>query len=1062
MLAIASSDLARVLVVALVDHLLRGVATALWLGGVVGTISVLVLLGGAAIARQHRSDRAKLVPPLVSEATLVAQSGTLGADIVALQDAPVAVLKGAATIDLRQPTDGDEQKTSSDESELSLRVPATTPDEPELSGEPAGNATLQEETPARTSSSFVPRVFMSHSSADNAFGIQLAHRLRLALGSIDAVFYDTDGGPEGGLVGADVWLDRLQHEITERNVFVLVLSPAAFASPWVTKELRLALRQAVSVGSKVLVPVLYLQTPIWPFLSDYQMVRFVPRTPGDPPIPFEDAFAELLDAVREGESRLVDLQAMRAVRLGPPFDIEQLPQPPRFVGREADVKWALRQLAPEPVVEDRSSQPTHPQGVRSAGVACITAVNGLAGIGKSALAGQIVRILFAENRFPDGIAVVLCNGQRDPAAVLRQVLARFDPQGREPDDPTLRALQGRAKVFFADRQSLVVLDNIEPEWPVERVIAPLRAAGVAVLATSRVRLPDAAVPAEGSRELELLAPEEALDLFAEYYGRGAALELTPPERQAARRITHALGYHTLAVKLAATHARAQRRDLTQAAKEYEADLREGIHLRDGREAVAVVLEESVVALPARAQHLFAALAAFATSDVGRAATLALARSLPPPSLVQGRRGQGDPDLGAGLDAMLDLRLVDAYVLDTLPTDGDRERVRLHPLVRVYAEQCFARWEVQARNDARQAVADWYAEYVATKAGPDIIAEFVAAQSSLVLAADEANITSALEWAHDRGEANLVVQLCCGMDLFWRDRGNTSASLRYLPWAVADAEVRLKEMSAEDVPPETLDAWRARADTLFWLVLNEGFALFVTGKLKDAEQRYTCCLDLASKARLRRNEGAALNVLGQIALKRGQPEEAEDYFKRSLAIHREPEVMHRQGEGAALSSLGQIALERGRQREAEKRFRESREYFGEAEEHFRESLKTFREVGDRQDEGVVLFQLAMLAERKGNQWRAEILLRGSLAIANEMQDGQGIADTCAHLGEFLISRRGKREEGCEMLAEAVRWYDQMGTLRANETRERAHQLGCDQSENAPDSPSPANEESRQWL
>ena len=490
----------------------------------------------------------------------------------------------------------------------------------------------------------LPRVFISHSSADNAFGRELARRLRLALGSEDAVFYDADAGllADAGLVGGDTWLDQLQHEIAERNVFVLLLSPAAFASPWVTKELRLALRQAVSVAGKVLIPVLHQNTEVWPFLADYQIVRFVPTAPIDPPIPYKEAFADLLAAVRLGTSRLLDLQALRTVRLGPPFDLEQLPLPPRFVGRAADINWALRQLTPQ----------TADETPRAAGLASITAVNGLPGIGKSALAGHIVRILYAENRFPEGIAVVLCNGLTDPTVVLRQVLARFDPEGREPEETALRALQDRAKAFFRQRSALVVLDNIEPDWPVEQVIASLRAGGVAVLATSRVRLPDVAVPAEGSRELELLSPEEAQDLFAEYYGRGSTADLTLPEQELVRRITTALGEHTLAIKLAA--ARARQRDLARVAAEYEADLRAGIHLRDGREAVEVVLESSVASLPARAQQLFAALAVFATADVGREAVLALAQAL------------DDPDPGNSLNAILDLRLADLRVQVEVP------------------------------------------------------------------------------------------------------------------------------------------------------------------------------------------------------------------------------------------------------------------------------------------------------------------------------------------------------------------------------------------------------------
>ena len=61
--------------------------------------------------------------------------------------------------------------------------------------------------------------------------------------------------------------------------------------------------------------------------------------------------------------------------------------------------------------------------------------------------------------------------------------------------------------------------------------------------------------------LDLLSPEEALDLFAEYYRHGAARDLTDAERIAAERIVTALGQHTLAVKLAAATAADTHRDL---------------------------------------------------------------------------------------------------------------------------------------------------------------------------------------------------------------------------------------------------------------------------------------------------------------------------------------------------------------------------------------------------------------------------------------------------------------------------------------------------------------------
>ncbi len=80
------------------------------------------------------------------------------------------------------------------------------------------------------------RVFISHASADSAFAERLAADMRNA--------------------GADVWLDsthltgpgdfvaRISQALNERDVLVLVLSPAAIASQWVPDEMNAAIVRA--------------------------------------------------------------------------------------------------------------------------------------------------------------------------------------------------------------------------------------------------------------------------------------------------------------------------------------------------------------------------------------------------------------------------------------------------------------------------------------------------------------------------------------------------------------------------------------------------------------------------------------------------------------------------------------------------------------------------------------------------------------------------------------------------------------------------------------------------
>src|SRR5579885_893933 len=197
----------------------------------------------------------------------------------------------------------------------------------------------------------------------------------------------------------------------------------------------------------------------------------------------------------------------------PPFDDGQLPPPEYFVGRLEDLEWVMRQ-------------------VRAGRTTAITALNGLGGIGKTALAAVAVHKLREERAFPDGIAVIFCIGLVDAIDVLRRVLARFDPQRRQPETSDPTALYEVASRLLKGKRSLIVLDNVEPGLDIGKVVAPLKSAGAILLLTSRQALSRAVVPVEASRLLELLSSEDALELFARSLGYHGIEELSTRERRA--------------------------------------------------------------------------------------------------------------------------------------------------------------------------------------------------------------------------------------------------------------------------------------------------------------------------------------------------------------------------------------------------------------------------------------------------------------------------------------------------------------------------------------------------
>lgn len=133
----------------------------------------------------------------------------------------------------------------------------------------------------------VLRVFVSHSHTDDEFGLRLVNDLRRTLGSDDSVWYDAAGGLNGG----DQWWNKIVSELTSREVFIVILSPASLASPWVNDEINLAWKQKNSTAQKRIIPILWQPCKLRPDLEMLQFISFVP------PKIYQESYAELLTAL---------------------------------------------------------------------------------------------------------------------------------------------------------------------------------------------------------------------------------------------------------------------------------------------------------------------------------------------------------------------------------------------------------------------------------------------------------------------------------------------------------------------------------------------------------------------------------------------------------------------------------------------------------------------------------------------------------------------------------------------------------------------------------------------
>lgn len=240
----------------------------------------------------------------------------------------------------------------------------------------------------------------------------------------------------------------------------------------------------------------------------------------------------------------------------------QLPAPIRhFVGRDQYIRMLTEQLA----------DPAAPGGT-----VLISAIDGTAGIGKSALAvnwaWQIADRCPAGQLFTDLHGFDPVRAPADPLEVLRGFLDALGvPPARVP--PGIDAQIGLYRSLLADRRALVVLDNARDADQVRPLLPGGRLCVVVV--TSRRQL-TGLVAAEGAVPvtLDLLSREESRQLLTRRLG----MQRVSADAEATDQLLDICGGLPLALSIAAAHA-AQRpnvplRDLVKRLRE-EARLLDG-------------------------------------------------------------------------------------------------------------------------------------------------------------------------------------------------------------------------------------------------------------------------------------------------------------------------------------------------------------------------------------------------------------------------------------------------------------------------------------------------------
>jgi DNA-binding SARP family transcriptional activator/Tfp pilus assembly protein PilF len=569
----------------------------------------------------------------------------------------------------------------------------------------------------------------------------------------------------------------------------------------------------------------------------------------------------------------------------------------------------------------------------------ITAIAGIAGVGKTALAVHWAHQV--RDKFPDGQLYVNLHGYSSgPPVRPIDALAHFlralgVPPSRIPTDQDEAAAMYRS--LLADRRVLVMLDNARSPEQVRPLLPGNREC--LVLVTSRDQL-GGLVALDGARRLTLdvLAPADAVDLLGEVIGarRVAA------EPAAAEQIARDCGHLPLALWIVA----ASLRDLPGQRLAAYASRLAGSAGDDSREAVRRAFELSHASLPEPARRMFRLLGLVPGPDVTPDAAAALADMTAAESAGQ-------------LGVLAGWHLIDEY------TPG---RFAFHDLLRMYATELAGREGEQGGREATRRLYDYYLRGV-DAAARALYPVMVRLPSGSGSGPAFANQISASRWL-DAERPNLIAAIAHAAG---RGAGD---SARSVSWLLADALrgyfwLRMYTVDWQTVGETALEAAEADGDARAAAAahLSLGLLCHQVTRHKDAIEHYTRALALSRQSGWAAGEAAALTNLGNLYVEMGRLEEAVDHVRQSLALDRaggDPGA-----QAVHLTNLGFMYIELGR--------------LTESLDHSLEALALYRGIGAKASEPTVLGNIGVAYHLLGRFGEAFDYL--SRAVAGDPEPGQ---------------------------------------------------------------------------
>jgi DNA-binding SARP family transcriptional activator len=535
-------------------------------------------------------------------------------------------------------------------------------------------------------------------------------------------------------------------------------------------------------------------------------------------------------------------------------DVRQVPVPAQlpasladFTGRRGQVEELLR------------------LGRRAGAVIC---VDGMAGIGKTALAVHVGRLLAPD--YQDGQLIIDLLGFSPkaspvtPHAALASLLAAFGiPGDRLPQ--TTEARSGLWRSLTAHRRVLLVLDNAVDAAQV----TPLLPAGDScTLVTTRNRLtsPDGA----RSLSLDVLDKQDAVELFHRIVGQDRGTG----EPLAAEEVVARCGGLPLAIRLAATRLRHRRSwRVADLADRLAADQFALHRLNLGDRSIKAAFSASYCCLSPTDQRVFRSLGMVSGADF-HVLLIAAMTATDPDSTLHVLEG-----------------LVDLHLLRT----SRGGRFHLHDLLRSYAQE-LAESDIDdaARADLSKRLVHYYlaaGERAIRVLHParsrpvhtiDIDASWLPATASVDealgwLDSERPNFAAVISQAIGNGLVRQACELASDLFIYYRNQGHSDEWLVMGKLALAAAH----------------EAADNHAEALMQEIVSVAYR--AVGDIALARTHLDRMRILHRASGNRQGEGKALGLLGSVSQRLGDGIAALRYFEASASMLRsvgaEEELMH---------------------------------------------------------------------------------------------------------------------------------------------------------------------------